>query len=63
MKALIGGTPDRKTVIELPSASIKGGSLYSKVLLNFNVKFLGTSLMKKGGLLKNSTHKSLVVDS
>jgi hypothetical protein len=63
MKALMGGTPDRNTVIALPSASIKGGSLYSKVLLNFNDRFLGTSLMKNGGLLKNSTHKSLVEDS
>jgi hypothetical protein len=58
MKAFIGGTPDRKTVMLLPSASMKGGSLYSNVLLNFKVIFNGTSLMKKGGLLKNSIHKS-----
>jgi hypothetical protein len=34
------------------------GHKYSKLLLNFNVKFIGTSLMKKGGVFVNSTIKS-----
>ena len=42
---------------------MKGGNKYSNVLLNFNVILIGTSLMKNGGLLKNLTHKSYVVES
>jgi len=56
---LTGGTPDRETVIVLFYAYINGGNLYSKELLNFNERFIGTSLMKKGALFLISIYRSL----
>jgi hypothetical protein len=51
MKELIEGMPDRKTVVLVVSVSLYGGNMYSKLLLNFTVRLIGTSLMKKGPLL------------
>lgn len=58
MKDPTGGKPDIKRKISFPSLSVYDGHKYSKLLLNFNVKFIGTSLMKKGAEFVNSTIKS-----